>query len=58
MFKVFMKHPEFEKIKDHQLDVSTIQNLSNILEQVKTKVSTDSFVRECKFLSITVIFKI
>ncbi|XP_035216338.1 TOG array regulator of axonemal microtubules protein 1-like [Stegodyphus dumicola] len=42
MFTVLMKHPEFEKLKDHWLDIDTAQDLTKTLESIKTKDSLKS----------------
>ncbi|GFY25181.1 hypothetical protein TNCV_2483021 [Trichonephila clavipes] len=37
MFQVFKNNRNFEKLKDHHLDLNTIESLSKILEQIDTK---------------------
>ncbi|GFR33756.1 TOG array regulator of axonemal microtubules protein 1 [Trichonephila clavata] len=37
MFQVFKNNRNFEKLKDHHLDINTNENLSKILEQIDTK---------------------
>ncbi|GFS44625.1 TOG array regulator of axonemal microtubules protein 1 [Trichonephila inaurata madagascariensis] len=37
MFQVFKNNRNFEKLKDHHLDINTVENLSKILEQIDTK---------------------
>ncbi|KAF8773897.1 TOG array regulator of axonemal microtubules like protein [Argiope bruennichi] len=37
MFQVLMSNPNFEKLKEHHLDINTAQNLTKVLEQIETK---------------------
>ncbi|CAL1265576.1 unnamed protein product [Larinioides sclopetarius] len=44
MFQVLMSNPNFEKLKEHHLDINTAQNLIKVLEQIETKGVSEEFL--------------